>query len=340
MAEESDPIDRETRVSVDVEETGLQGATNLRFVASIDFLVGRWFHGLAAKADRRARTEQAKTDVQVALIKAAGKIAEEQLVSDPELMRIVLGEQLSRLDDADRKLENKEAVVLEALEALKSDSLESDKQSEGEQPEAVDEDWLNYFGSYAEKATSESMRAIWGRVLAGEVRRPGTFSLTSLRIVSEIRQDVAKVFHQIAQRRFQGYFLAKDSLKKQDLRPLLELENAGLVKGAAGGFQALSFKMEPPATGPRVVQIVVGDQIILVHFPSDLEDIQIPALVLTEAGAEIASLMPFDRAATIEYLVTAIGSKAPMTLHQMIGDTKFSVTPIAVLTASTTGKDS
>ena len=63
-------------------------------------------------------------------------------------------------------------------------------------------DWLDFFGDYAEKANAEAVRDLWGRVLAGEIRRPGTFSLYTLRILAELDQQVARWFEEEAQFRW------------------------------------------------------------------------------------------------------------------------------------------
>src|SRR5208283_1459027 len=57
---------------------------------------------------------------------------------------------------------------------------------------------LNIFERYAEDASSETMRALWARVLAGEIRRPGQFSLRTLRFMSELDATTAKLFESYA----------------------------------------------------------------------------------------------------------------------------------------------
>jgi hypothetical protein len=82
----------------------------------------------------------------------------------------VLGEDLSFQ-------ENREAIAVEAGDLL--DELPPRANTEG-----PSEDWLNVFSSYAENATSETLRAHWAHVLAGEIRSPGTFSLATLQLFS------------------------------------------------------------------------------------------------------------------------------------------------------------
>lgn len=59
---------------------------------------------------------------------------------------------------------------------------------------ALDEDWLTGLQGFAEKASSERMQRLFGRILAGEIRRPGSFSLFTLDVVSKLSpQDAANI---------------------------------------------------------------------------------------------------------------------------------------------------
>lgn len=60
--------------------------------------------------------------------------------------------------------------------------------------EALDEDWLTGLQGFAEKASSERIQRLFGRILAGEIRRPGSFSLFTLDVVSKLSpQDAANI---------------------------------------------------------------------------------------------------------------------------------------------------
>jgi hypothetical protein len=94
------------------------------------------------------------------------------------------------------KQNNREAVAEKALENLKHLSSGEAKADTG--PPVIDDDWMNFFASYAEKASSETLRELWGRILSGEIVRPGTFSFTTMRILSELDAPTARLFEEIA----------------------------------------------------------------------------------------------------------------------------------------------
>ena len=85
---------------------------------------------------------------------------------------------------------NKKRVIERAVEYLVSFRPGPEAETEPDSGE-VDPDWLNHFGGYAEKATSEHVRDLWARVLGGEIRRPGSFSLATLRLLAELDRQMA-----------------------------------------------------------------------------------------------------------------------------------------------------
>lgn len=62
---------------------------------------------------------------------------------------------------------------------------------------------MNSFMRFAEDASSDRLRDLFGRILAGQIFRPGAFCLTTLRTLSELDQAIATDF-QIAWSRSVG----------------------------------------------------------------------------------------------------------------------------------------
>jgi Protein of unknown function (DUF2806) len=102
---------------------------------------------------------------------------------DPELVERALA---SMLPGYLKRHENKEAIARKAIEllAVPEPLAPEEPPPPGEEPVQVDDDWLNVFERYAEDASSERLRDTWARVLAGEIRKPKSFSLITLRFIS------------------------------------------------------------------------------------------------------------------------------------------------------------
>lgn len=101
-------------------------------------------------------------------------------------------------------------------------------------PTEPDDDWLNVFERYVEDASSERLQGLWGKVLAGEIRRPGRFSTRTLRFLSEFSQADALTFESFAKSAFADNAPKKAVTNKEDrnIGHLIHLEASGLIQGA------------------------------------------------------------------------------------------------------------
>jgi len=88
-----------------------------------------------------------------------------------------------------RRQENIEAVTSSAAEDLLGKSASEEK---------VEEDWIRRFFEYAQDVSSEQMQQLWGRILSGEVRAPGTYSLKTLDFMRNLSKTDAHVVERVA----------------------------------------------------------------------------------------------------------------------------------------------
>ena len=162
---------------------GILKSVQDRAVQGVGHLIGAKLPTILAQSQSARDDREARSTFRRGLVTAATAKASES----PELV----DRMLDRLVQEEfGKQENREAVGILALEHLSENadagSSDTDK--------LLDTDWLNIFSSHAEKATSERLQDLFGRILAGEVRRPGSFSMSTLRTISELDQDIANDF--------------------------------------------------------------------------------------------------------------------------------------------------
>lgn len=198
-------------------------------IKALDRLVGAVIDIPVAWLNQQKAKIEAQTDAFAAVEQAIGKAVANEVGSDPETVQRAV-EVLVR--KSYRKQINREAVAVAMIEDLsESDSA---PQAPEQLPASVDDDWLNVFERYAEDATTEKMQKLWGRVLAGEVRKPGRYSMRTLRFLSEFSQADAILFAEFCECSF-GDFAPKELVKTgDDIRTLIYLESAGLIQGASG----------------------------------------------------------------------------------------------------------
>lgn len=91
-----------------------------------------------------------------------------------------------------RKANNRLSVAHSAARHLEEAATIN---TNGDGAAVPDDDWMNSFMRFAEDASSERMQDHFGRVLAGQVLRPGAFGLATLRAMSELDQTIANDFN-------------------------------------------------------------------------------------------------------------------------------------------------
>lgn len=85
--------------------------------------------------------------------------------------------------------ENTEQVTRYATEQI----LQAEEVSE----EPVDDDWIKRFFGHAKDVSTDQMQMLWGKILAGEVVKPGSFSLRTLDSVRNLSQEEARIFTKV-----------------------------------------------------------------------------------------------------------------------------------------------
>jgi hypothetical protein len=257
-------------------------------IKALDRLVGAavdvpvaWLAQQKAKIDAQTKSY---TLVEGAIAKkAADEAADNPLIVDRAVDVLVKA--------AYRKQANREQVGLAMIEDLRSqaDPPPEPSAKTADTP-VIDDDWLNVFERYAEDASSERMQKLWGRVLAGEIRAPGRYSLRTLRFLSEFSQADALAFSNFCESVFGDLApseLVKPSGEDDDIRQLIYMESAGLIQGSSG--LGLTYTM--PFSDSGNGGIVEGNLHLL--FTGDPgTKFTFSVVTLTPMGQELLALLP------------------------------------------------
>ena len=120
----------------------------------------------------------------------------QQMKVDPEYARRAVnryGEKILR-----------EQGNLDKIFAIGADLLKKDKSvtsgnqdSDNEEKKTIEDDWLNSFEKEASQKSAEEMQLLFGRILAGEIRKPGSFSIKAVKILSELDRSAATLFKKL-----------------------------------------------------------------------------------------------------------------------------------------------
>lgn len=154
---------------------------------AISRLVGATVEIPAAYIDSFTQSINDKAMAKSMLTQAMGEKAAEMAVADPDLMDRAMNGFLGR---ELRAQTNKEEIAKIAIEELKNNAPNQDS-------EGPSDDWMNKFERHAEDASSDDLRMMYAKILAGEIRYSGSVSVATLHFVSMLDADVSKLIERV-----------------------------------------------------------------------------------------------------------------------------------------------
>lgn len=203
-------------------------------------------------------------------------------------------------NDIFEKQERRENVLHFAAEEL-SHQQSPPEADTAPPPEALDEDWLTGLQGFAEKASSERMQRLFGRILAGEIRRPGSFSLFTLDVVSKLSpQDAANIV-KIAP------FVVGDILMREPIVPpqidyglksalsgIGVIDTASIALNVEWSHESEKYDFTRQAFPNKYAATFISNHKLFMIISSEKSRFQLRGARITAAGMEILSLHSRD----------------------------------------------
>lgn len=255
-------------------------------VAAIGRLIGATADIPTAYLEGISQNIRDKSEARSLITKTLAEVAAEKASKDPGIMERALNNMLQRQY---RVQENKDAVAKAALEALVSDPPSADKGGPSDQ-------FMTNFERYAEDATSEDLRLMFGRLLAGEIRKPGSISSASLHFVSMLDHGTAELIKQVLPACSQDAAFLENIQPGLNVAEITYLEQAGFW--AAGKLLSLSFDSK----GALIRIMRENEGYVCISEPS--KSIQLKLAILSHPGRDLiaATETPFDYESMAETL--------------------------------------
>ena len=233
-----------------------------------------------AQADARRYLMSAGTDVR----------GTAEITRDDVNQRIEFQEQ--------KRLANIRDIVVGAAEVL------GDEEVVNHEP---DHDWTARIFDYVQDVTSEGLKQIWARILAGEVENPGRTSLRTLSILKDMSQRDAQMFHAMMEYVIDDFILINHCATASGnpkTAEIIALVNMGLVypRPMVSGTILLNSdgKHEIPHHGHLL--IIRGPENTTLHL-DDLNEMS--HVMLTPQSEELASF--FIHKPNLRYLALFAG---------------------------------
>lgn len=188
-----------------------------------------------------------------------------------------------------KRQQNVESVAANAAEELKDDTVVPDKRP--------DPDWVNRFFEIAAGVSTDQMQYLWGKILAGEIRAPGSFSLRTLDVLRNVSKEEAENFVKLVHYVFraeskvfyidpEAYIFKKDGALR--FLDILALKDAGLI------FENdLHFSFNASKAG-STSHLVYGPLIVSFEREKDTPAVGSQVGVLTKVGMELLPLVTVE----------------------------------------------
>jgi len=195
---------------------------------------------------------------------------------------------------------NRESVIDKATEELKLNPPTEDTKEE------IDEDWLEMFSRITETKSKEEIQLILSKILAGEVKKPGSFGYKTLQVLTNLDQQTGKIFQNLCAISYELIPLpdssvmiihspfgnpGNNSLKEYglDYKSILELQDAGLLQHSLTTTLKITKKF-------FTIPFKIGNKIFQLKENENSLEKEIPAQImkLTKAGTELRKVMTYE----------------------------------------------
>ena len=180
------------------------------------------------------------------------------------------------------------------------EQLAGDPQSPPERQ--VEEDWLFSWREYAGRVSVEDLQRLWGSVLAGEVKSPGSYSLRTLDFLKSISKSEAEAVSKLASFVVEGQIVRSAQFHLEangiSFNVLLKMQELGVVSGVEAIGLQNHYKS---ARNERYVFALRSNgKALIVEHEDPTKVLQLEVYLLTGIGAQVLGLGSFT--ADIDYL--------------------------------------
>lgn len=193
-------------------------------------------------------------------------------------------------------------AVIYAEEELQKDSSEPPQDS-------PQDDWLLRWRECAAGVSSDELQQIWGKVLAGEVKSPGRFSLRTLEFLRNLSQAEAQAIERISPFVISGVLYRGDDemLKAEGVSfsDLLAMQELGVLAGVDGLGLEITWNSDAPTSFQKA--LTCHGALILATAQDAGSFIKLKICAVTAIGKQVLSLGSFSpNVKMVESVATAI----------------------------------
>ena len=197
-----------------------------------------------------------------------------------------------------RKEANVAKSILIAEDLLADDAAPVNKSK-------VEDDWLFNWQEYSGRVSSEDLQQLWGKILASEIKSPGSYSYRTLDFLKTLSKADAEIIAIAAQFVVEGViFRDHDEILKKagiDLSELIYLQELGILSGVES--TGLKFKWNSSEQDRFIKALISFNHCLILEHKNPKQVVSKSVYLVTAIGKEVLSLAQFG--ANKDYLKAA-----------------------------------
>lgn len=157
----------------------------------------------------------------------------------------------------------------------------------------IDDDWVSRLFDIIKDVSNDDMQYVWGKILAGEIKNPGSFSLRTLDTIRNISQQEASIFQRIL-----PYIVScgketfvtskKENLEKHGIyySDIISLDECGLINSS--GSLSLTLTLSKSDT----IYLHNNTKVAIIkNLSEQSETIVVGVHTLTKCGRELYKIL-------------------------------------------------
>ncbi len=179
-------------------------------------------------------------------------------------------------------------------------TLEQDQQEPPEKQ--VDNDWLYRWRECASSVSTAELQSIWGSLLAGEIKSPGSFSFRTLDFLRNLSHSEAESIAKLSRFAIENMIVRydKDLLDREGitLAFLMEMQHLGVVSGVEGF--GLTVTLDSLSQEKFVQSLKSHGKVVISTHADATKKLTLPVCLVSSLGRQVLGLGKFE--AHDEYL--------------------------------------
>ncbi|XVN19034.1 DUF2806 domain-containing protein [Pseudomonas corrugata] len=159
--------------------------------------------------------------------------------------------------------------------------------------ERVGDDWIYRWRDYASDVHTEDMQRLWGQLLAGEIKSPGSYSLRCMEFLRNLEPSEAKLIERLGGFVVDGLLMLEPAWRDSfSFGEILELDTLGILSGVSGGGICRKVTC-PDKLWLRLIEC--NKKLLIVRHVDNAVTLELRGFPLTALGKQMLGLGNFTQ---------------------------------------------